>query len=185
MDRETWESMAQADREEWVRFQAWKQQRDGDRQAVARDQSGHGQLRHSTSRRVVLVGVIALLVVLGVLASFGANTTMTGRITVATGTSALSSSYSSYGSNGGRCVTYRGYDDIAEGVSVTVRDSGGAIAGVGHLGAGRPEPYGCTFPFTVADLPSSEFYTVEISHRGEVTFTADDVAAGDVHLSLG
>ena len=183
MDRNTWESMTQQDRDEWVRFRSWQQHRHGDRQAAARP--GHVQLGTPLSRRVLLVGVLAVLITLGTITSSWANTTMTGQMTVVTSTSTLSSSYTSYGSSGGSCVTYRGFSDIAEGVSVTVRDSSGAIAGVGRLEAGRSSSYGCTFPFTVADLPRSEFYTVEISHRGEVTFTADDVKAGDVMLSLG
>ena len=82
-------------------------------------------------------------------------------------------------------VTYGGFDDIAEGAAVTVRDSSGAIVGVGNLGGGRSSSYGCNLPFAVAEVSSSELYTVEVNHRGEVTFTADEVTAGEVRLSLG
>ncbi|WP_269810442.1 MULTISPECIES: hypothetical protein [Kineosporia] len=42
-------------------------------------------------------------------------------------------------------------------------------------------------PFTVADVPASDFYQVEVSHRGAVTFSQADLVkqAWSVELSLG
>ncbi len=41
----------------------------------------------------------------------------------------------------------------------------------------------CTF--TVDDVPASDFYTVEVGHRGEVTFIDAAVRDGEIQLSLG
>ncbi|OLL76879.1 hypothetical protein Ae168Ps1_5299c [Pseudonocardia sp. Ae168_Ps1] len=182
MNGQSWESMTPEQRRaEWDRFRYWQQQREQQRPQTAVP-ARHVQLGTPTARRGLLIGVIALVVGLGLVTIIDRSTDVTGRMTVVTGTSALSAS--SYGS-GGSCVTYGGYDDITEGTAVTVRDSSGAIVGVGNLEAGQSDSYGCTFPFTVTDVPNSAFYTVEISHRGEVTFTADDVETGEVQLSLG
>jgi hypothetical protein len=66
-----------------------------------------------------------------------------------------------------------------------------ACAGVVALGAletgdwptGAP---GCVFPINVDGVPdTSDFYGVEVSHRGKVEVTSADARAGNVHLSLG
>lgn len=184
MDRQIWESMTTEQRLAVARlYDQWQGDGHGTSPTATGEQAaGHVQLGTRKARRVLLFAVLVLLAVLGAFASVPTDTTVTGQMTVVTSTNALSAS--SY-SNGGSCVTYGGYDDIAEGVAVTVRDSTGAIVGVGSLGAGQGSAYGCTFPFTVTGVPASDFYTVEISHRGAVTFTAEDVREGDIQLSLG
>ncbi len=72
-----------------------------------------------------------------------------------------------------------GYDDIAPGTGVTVTDAKGVIIGTGSLGrptfasissAGREDIGSCVFPFTVS-VPKTEFYSVEISHRGKLNYS--------------
>jgi hypothetical protein len=43
----------------------------------------------------------------------------------------------------------------------------------------------CVYTFAVEGLPSSDFYKVEVSHRGQVTYTKEQVTSGPVELSLG
>lgn len=197
MNGQTWESMTpEQQHAEWLRFQAWQrhnearadlerfQQRQPSPLSAPVAGPRHVQLGTPTARRVLLVAVIAVLIALGMLASnANSTTTISGAMTVVSNTSGAT--YPSTGSSAGTCTTYGGYDDIVEGVSVTIRDATGAIAGVGRLETGQGGSYGCVFPFTVDDVPASEFYTVEISHRGQVTFTADDVRNDGVKLSLG
>ncbi|RZT84913.1 hypothetical protein EV383_1771 [Pseudonocardia sediminis] len=86
----------------------------------------------------------------------------------------------------GVCTTWRGFFDVRAGTAVTVRDSSGAIVAVGQLAPATVGGYGsCTFPFMLEDVPLSDFYTVEVGRRGEVTATAADVTSAGVHLSLG
>lgn len=184
-----WESMTpEQQHAEWIRFQHW--QRSQQLRAVpASTGPKHIQLGTRAGRRVLLAGTVAVLLFLAlsvVPSVLGAGTTtVSGSMTVVGNTNALTSSYTGAGTGGGTCTTYGGYGDIAEGVAVTIRNADGAIAGVGRLGAGQGGSYGCIFPFSVADVPESEFYTVEISHRGQVTVTAENVRNGDIKLSLG
>lgn len=73
------------------------------------------------------------------------------------------------------------YSDISEGVSVTVYDADGSIAGVGALGSGSWESSfasgigNCTFPLEVDDLSRSTAYQVEVGHRGKVTVSPDEL----------
>jgi len=94
------------------------------------------------------------------------------------------------------CYGTGGYDDVNEGAQVVVKDSGGQVIGAGGLGPGLAvgEPTSsrrftdfCVFLFEVAALPDSEFYSVEVSHRGELTYSATKLEADgwEVVLSLG
>ncbi|WP_060711745.1 hypothetical protein [Pseudonocardia sp. HH130629-09] len=203
MNVQQWESMSEQERHEWARFREWQHaQSRGAQPRVAQSRGaqtaipqprapwaaavtpGHVQLGSRTSRRVLAAAAVAVVLALAtglLLALAGVSTrSITGVMTVMNGTSSLYSS-SSYGS----CRLSSGYDDIVAGTAVTVRDSAGRIAGVGALGSGTGSSYGCTFSFVVDDIPASDFYTVEVGHRGEVTFTDAAVRNGDIQLSLG
>jgi hypothetical protein len=86
---------------------------------------------------------------------------------------------------GSLCRGTRGYSDIAEGAGVTVRDGKGEVIAVGSLRTdmSRSTVTHCTYTFSI-EAPDVPFYAIEVSHRGSVTFSKADVAAG-VALSLG
>lgn len=74
------------------------------------------------------------------------------------------------------CFGSGGYDDIQAGVSVTVRDGGGSLLATGRLGPGvRQELVTCTFEFEVPSLPMSDFYSVEVGRRGELSYSFDEL----------
>lgn len=88
------------------------------------------------------------------------------------------------------CHGLSGYDEIHEGTQVTVSDSAGKVIGSGTLGPGSvPDPTVdnpvCTFTFDIGKVPDSPFYKLEVAHRGQVTFTRQEVLANDVALTLG
>ncbi|MBW0118526.1 hypothetical protein I4J48_25105, partial [Pseudonocardia sp. KRD-169] len=123
--------------------------------------------------RVVGMGVAAAAVVLGLgvaLASV-AGTISSG------GSFALTGELNLAGEGGhgsGSCAGYGGYSDIGAGTSVTVADATGTVVATGRLDSGRSSAGDCVFPFSVAEVPGdSDFYRVEVSHRGEVTFSRD------------
>ncbi|MFK4146861.1 hypothetical protein [Streptomyces sp. NPDC004065] len=88
--------------------------------------------------------------------------------------------------SGETCSGTGGYSDIDFGTQVTVTDAAGTLVATGSLGLGRETEQGCEFPFTVDDItPGSKLYTVEISHRGGLTKTEDELRAGRLGFTLG
>ncbi|WP_460353026.1 hypothetical protein [Actinoallomurus acanthiterrae] len=99
----------------------------------------------------------------------------------------------------GYCYTMgRDYLDIAAGAAVTVYDpkrkkvGSGTVGSQAHTGGfmdfggvSRHSPTTCTFPFTVTGVPKQKLYGIEVAHHGVVNFTAAQVDAGQVKLTLG
>lgn len=84
------------------------------------------------------------------------------------------------------CRGTGGYNDIAEGTSVTVYDGAGKIAATGELGMSVYASGLCLFVVAVEDVPKGEkFYQVEVSHRGKVQLTAKQAEAGKLAATLG
>lgn len=68
-----------------------------------------------------------------------------------------------------------GFSDIVPGAQVTVRDGSGQIVGLGELSGGTFGRDGCMFNFAVVNLPDVDFYSVEVSHRGAISYAATDL----------
>ena len=88
------------------------------------------------------------------------------------------------------CSGQGGYDDITAGAQVVVKDGDGNVIGTGRLEAGRATEaiagtmWFCTFDFSLevpADMP---FYVIEVSHRGELTYSLAEMEEQDWMLSL-
>jgi hypothetical protein len=93
---------------------------------------------------------------------------------------------------GGPCAGSDGYDDIAAGTQVVVYDQAGTTIAAGVLEAGTPGGFisdtlyaQCRFGFHVNAVPVAKFYAVEVSHRGKVTYSDEQVSAGEITLTLG
>ncbi|MER5584834.1 hypothetical protein ABT090_24805 [Streptomyces asoensis] len=79
-----------------------------------------------------------------------------------------------------------GYDDIAEGASVTVYGASGDVIATGALGDSAYDDGTCTYEVAVDDVPKGEkFYKVEVSHRGTVQLSAEEAENGEFSASLG
>lgn len=80
------------------------------------------------------------------------------------------------------CFGTGGYDDITKGLQVVVRNDRNKILATARLGAGKRNSTAstlgtrCTFKFTVKDVPESPFYAVEVGRRGELTYSAKELA---------
>lgn len=92
--------------------------------------------------------------------------------------------YTPDGALGAECVGQDGYDDIAAGTDVIVSDDGGKTLALTELGQGHTDESGCRFPFTVEVPRGYKIYGIEVSHRGVVRQTADDMELG-VAVTLG
>lgn len=124
---------------------------------------------------LVVVGIVLVIIVGAVYFLRGGGHTITGTMTL------LSSDLSD------SCQGSGGYDDIRPGTAVTVRNGEGETIATGRLGEGTLHGViGCTYPFEI-DVPDEDFYRVEVSHRGELEFSRDEMEQNDwtVDASLG
>ncbi|MEV8389804.1 MULTISPECIES: hypothetical protein [unclassified Streptomyces] len=84
------------------------------------------------------------------------------------------------------CSGTGGYSDIDFGAQVNITDAAGTLVATGSLGFGEGTEVGCAFSFSVDDItPGSKFYTVEVSQRGGLTQTEDELRAGGMEFTLG
>ena len=101
------------------------------------------------------------------------------------GVMSLTASGANY-KKGKPCHGKGGYDDIRKGTQVTVRDADGTLLGVGDLSAGEAQSKSkCWFFFIVEDLPETNIYAIEISHRGELIYTFDDLEEREWFITPG
>jgi hypothetical protein len=91
-------------------------------------------------------------------------------------------------SKGDDCQGSGGYDDIRTGAQVVVKDGSGRLLGTSSLLSGTAsDSFSCDFAFFVDDVPDADFYSVEVSHRGEITNSRKELEdnAWIVGLTLG
>jgi hypothetical protein len=141
----------------------------------------------SRSRKPLMVTLASAAVLLVVVAA--TVLTLASRSFVISGSMTLHDAYgidSEIGRGGSPCLGTGGYSDIGPGTSVTVRDETGKTVATGSLDDGRPMGTSCVFPFSMDEVPSgSNFYEVEISHRGGVTFSREELDERGASVSLG
>ena len=89
---------------------------------------------------------------------------------------------------GADCTGTGGYDDLHVGTAVVVRDEAGKVLSTGNLDSGKISSLEtCTWAFRVTGLPDAKYYQVEVSHRGQVTYSRADLdsAHWKIDLRLG
>jgi hypothetical protein len=82
------------------------------------------------------------------------------------------------------CEGTGGYSDIRPGAGVTLKDGDGKVLATSFLDSGSGTANSCSFTFSLANVPEAPFYTVEISHRGQLSYSLSDMKAQDWSLSL-
>lgn len=100
-----------------------------------------------------------------------------------TGTLTIRGGESANGEHGEPCEMRGGYKDIRQGAQVVVTDTASKTIAVGQLDGGRVDrPDGtaypsrkCVFSFALTAPAGHDFYGVEISHRGRVQYSADQI----------
>jgi hypothetical protein len=129
-----------------------------------------------------------LLVVVGVGVYFGVNALTKDEPFTVTGTLQLNGDGSITTSDlpmGFACGGIRGYGDIGPGSAVTITDESGTLLAKGAIENSRGDKTSCMLTFKVFDVPSgAKFYKLEISHRGDMSYTEAEVKQG-VEVSLG
>lgn len=86
--------------------------------------------------------------------------------------------------SGSACQGSGGYDDIAEGAQVVASDGSGKVLAVSQLDAGKADGSGsCVFSFTINNVPYSNFYQLEVSHRGELDYSYQQLSASNFNIA--
>lgn len=86
------------------------------------------------------------------------------------------------------CSGTGGYDDVQSGMRVLVTDQSGEAVGTGSTQAmteGNTVSI-CRLTFSV-EVPRSDFYTIAVGNRGELTYSFDELESADwgVAFELG
>lgn len=89
----------------------------------------------------------------------------------------------------GDCTGYGGFDDIGPGTAVTIRDENAVTIAVGRLSDGTWTASSnstgrCAFSFSVPNVPDRPFYSIEVSHRGEISASREELEANRWQISL-
>ena len=90
--------------------------------------------------------------------------------------------------DGDECYGTGGFSDMRVGTGATVRDGSGTVIGTGRIiTASEWSPGTCEFTFEITGLPRSDFYVLEVSHRGELVYSFEEIEdlGWYVGLSLG
>lgn len=133
------------------------------------------------SRARLALGVMTMIV--GLLAAFahpaGAENAHTVR-----GFLSLQDTGSYFGK---QCRGSGGYVDLGPGTRVVIRDSAGQVLGTGEFrrgkGSGEKKAIGygahaaCVFTFVVKNVPDTDAYSFQVSHRGAVAYTHEELEA--------
>jgi serine/threonine-protein kinase len=83
------------------------------------------------------------------------------------------------------CIGGGGYDDLQAGAQVRVKDASGTVIGTGSLKGGSSiGGRKCVFLFEVENLPQSDFYSIEVTHRGGISYSYEELEARDWKVSL-
>jgi hypothetical protein len=73
---------------------------------------------------------------------------------------------------------------FSQGAGVTLKDGDGKVLATSFLGSGSGTQNSCTFTFNLLNIPEVPFYTVEVSHRGQLSYSLSDLKAQGWILSL-
>jgi hypothetical protein len=90
---------------------------------------------------------------------------------------------SSIDSDGSTCHGVRGYSDIGRGTQVMVKNGKGEILVSTPLGDGHGNDVTCTFSFSFPITEGEDRYVVSVSHRGEFSYSFEQLQRGvEIHL---
>lgn len=87
--------------------------------------------------------------------------------------------------DGTSCQGANGYSDVNPTTPVTVKSGKGEVLAATTLGPGKAGPANCTFSFTVGLTEGQDHYVLTVGHRGEFTYTFEQLVAKGIQVRLG
>ena len=92
---------------------------------------------------------------------------------------------SSIESDEGKCHGIHGYSDIGSGTQVMVKNGKGEILASAPLGEGHGDDVNCRFAFSFPITEGQDRYVVSVGHRGEFSYSFEQLRRGGVEIHLG
>lgn len=136
----------------------------------------------NNNKRVLIIGgVILAVVAIAIVAVFALRDTkpktfnLEGNVGIVDGASRLSDN---------RCAGKGGYKDLSEGASVTIGDEAGKTVATGSITGSEYMDGACMLTFSIPVPGDLDFYQVEVSHRGVVTYSNEEARSGPF-MSIG
>ncbi|MDI9900275.1 hypothetical protein QM716_10450 [Rhodococcus sp. IEGM 1409] len=136
----------------------------------------------NNNKRVLIIGgVVIAAIVIAIIAVFTLRDTepktfnLEGNVGIIDGASELSDN---------RCAGKGGYKDLSEGASVTIGDEAGKTVATGSITGSEYIDGACMLTFSIPVPADLDFYQVEVSHRGVVTYSNEDARSGPF-MSIG
>lgn len=84
-----------------------------------------------------------------------------------------------------QCTGSGGYSDLAQGGNVVLKDGNGKILATTNLATGRTiNKTSCFFYFDLGNVPDSKFYSMQVSHRGELSYSLAEMKKQKWNLAL-
>jgi Protein of unknown function (DUF732) len=91
----------------------------------------------------------------------------------------------SISSDAASCHGVDGYSDIDRDTQLMVKNGKGEVLATTTLGEGRGNDVTCTFSFTFPVTEGQDRYVVTVSHRGEFSYTFEQLQHHGVQIKLG
>ncbi|MBP2455277.1 hypothetical protein JOF57_005190 [Mycolicibacterium lutetiense] len=87
--------------------------------------------------------------------------------------------------DGTECQGANGYFDVNPGTPVTVKNGEGDVLATTALGPGKSGSANCTFTFTVPLTEGQDRYVLSVGHRGEFSYSFEQLVAKGILMRLG
>lgn len=148
-----------------------------------------GKLRVS-SKGLIIATVIVLVVIGAAIGVWKAISHSTTTYRTINGVVQLTDFGAFLAQSGVSCGGTGGYSDMQPGAGIQVSNQAGTILATGSLGSGTTtgsDGSTCQFTFSIPHVPDAPFYQIEVSHRGNVTFSRSQLEQNDwtAEMSLG
>lgn len=82
------------------------------------------------------------------------------------------------------CVGQDGFADLELDAQVVIMDGAGSTIAKGATGRGKPLSSSCEFPFTVRNVPDSDFYSITIGRREGPTYSREEMEQMNWNIAL-
>ena len=147
---------------------------------------------------VIVAGIVAIIIIVALASGLGwvlikqhkaqptnsSSSSSSSNTNNVTGTLSLKDTSFVNMTSGDACEGSGGYSDITQGAQVVASDNANTILAVSSLSAGVADGSGnCVFSFTINNVPYSAFYQFQVSHRGQLAYSYQQLSSNNFAIS--